>query len=224
MYIPDLEGKFTAGHKGVAHFEDGQLDYEIEVHPAGELTLPSGNLVACDPFTSLSFADPFTVALPPGKYPVTLSVAHFPQHGDRRVAYARIDLKPSDPIHELEMAVLPDDDVAGIADDGYVGFGVDAGTGCFADALVVADLDDEETFGEFTELLEEKLDGSHQDTWDWANIEVGDSNVVAFHSGFGDGSYPTYFCRNEAGEIISVVTDLMVLPPPPSDAPAESEG
>ncbi|MFF9408109.1 DUF4241 domain-containing protein [Streptomyces anandii] len=55
----------------------------VSVSPPVDLTLPTGQVVVCDPFTGLGpFAPrPFTAAVRPGGYPVTLAVASFDNGG-----------------------------------------------------------------------------------------------------------------------------------------------
>jgi len=52
----------------------------VEVQDAGILHLATGRIVACDPFWGAQVqrqVPPFTVTVPPGHYPITLSLARW---------------------------------------------------------------------------------------------------------------------------------------------------
>ena len=62
-----------------------------------------------------------------------------------------------------------------------------------------------------------RTSGSHylsRSEGDWNNHfpqQRDDRNVIIFASGWGDGSYPTYWGTNEEGEIVELITDFMVV-------------
>ena len=41
---------------------------------------------------------------------------------------------------------------------------------------------------------------------------MGEANVIAFHSGDGDGIYATYASLDAAGQVVAVVTEFGVVP------------
>lgn len=94
---------------------------------AGELQLPSGRVAACDPLTSLAHAPAFARTVAPGAYPVFLGVM------DGDVAWARLALGDGRAVR-WEPAWLGGERKG----EGVPGYGVDSGTGCFADAEVAA--------------------------------------------------------------------------------------
>ena len=66
--------------------------------------------------------------------------------------------------------------------------------------------DDEEFF--------EALSRTYVPTWSWTNLildEASGANVIAFSSGYGDGSYPSYWGYDLAGQRVALVTDFGVL-------------
>jgi hypothetical protein len=63
-------------------------DSLIAVRTIGQLHVPSGRIIACDPFVPMDRA-PFTTAVPTGTHPVELSIARFP-NDDERIAAARL--------------------------------------------------------------------------------------------------------------------------------------
>jgi Protein of unknown function (DUF4241) len=78
--MPGFEPLFTTA----ANFVDGS----IEPTPAGTLALPSGSIIVCDPAGSPS---PVLVRrVPPGRYPVTVSLATMAETHERRIAGAMV--------------------------------------------------------------------------------------------------------------------------------------
>src|SRR6202012_2975853 len=98
----------------------------------GELSLPTGQLVASDPFVCPEQA-PFVQPLPPGTYPVALSVAQIDD--DQRVAFAILRLKPGSPVR-WEMLTVGEQNTDELNEDEFFGYPVDAGIGCFMDRSV----------------------------------------------------------------------------------------
>jgi len=96
---------------------------------AGTLRMPSGRLAGTDPAWIDDRDQPFTVTVPPGEYPVRLSVVRFadnPEH--RRVAAAKLVIC-DEPAQSWEIALLPGQDPRTLMDEHFYGFGVDAGMG-----------------------------------------------------------------------------------------------
>lgn len=190
-------------------------DIILRPYNIGELVLISGKLVACDPLVNPN-SEPFAISLTPGRYPVILSVAHISRNNDSRVAYAMLRLSEKNAVR-WEMALLPDEDLSSLSEGEVFGYGVDSGTGCFMDEEVglminesIFEVPYEETL---TTKLEEALSKHDISTWCWANFCVNESNqanVIAFSSGWGDGTYATYFGYDEEGNIVNVVTDFEV--------------
>jgi Protein of unknown function (DUF4241) len=74
----------------------------IECRQIGKLYLPTGSIVACDPFLVYD-ADPFEDNVTPGLYPVRLSIAHF--GSDYQIAAATIVFSPRSKPREWWMAM-----------------------------------------------------------------------------------------------------------------------
>ena len=201
-------------------FEDGkviktaQWEVTLRVRPLCELVAPTGEIVACDPFTSPD-AEPFVRAVPAGSYPVVLSVAHF-DDGDQRVAAAMIKFNERAPV-SWEMALVEGDDAEELGEGEIFGYAAESGNGCFMDEAAAGALAarmgrDEDCF----EPMLEQMDGHYVDTWSWASIRPDEelpANVVAFSAGIGEGSYASYFGLDEAGRAVCLVTDFSLLEP-----------
>ncbi len=113
---------------------------EIHTHDAGEVFLPSGQLIACDPGQIMheNAWPAFTRTLTPGNYPVRISVAHF-EAGGERVAQAAMLLDAAPPVR-FELATRPGEDVARLEPGESFAHGVDSGTSCFVDQVTAAEL------------------------------------------------------------------------------------
>ncbi|TCR18793.1 DUF4241 domain-containing protein [Streptomyces sp. BK205] len=211
LFTPGSTFAYESGITGVIHVAGG-----------GELDLPTGQVVASDPFVYLGSGDiaPFTVSVPPGRYRVEAAVATLSRPdeppADRphlRVAAARLVIR-TEPTTTWELALRPDQDPAELGDDEFYGYGVDAGTGCFYDAAA------EEAF---PEVQEDEDEGPLWDAFENSDWSPGPHLVrspstghtlVAFTSGWGDGFYPTWIGRSASGEVTCFLTDFFVAPDP----------
>jgi hypothetical protein len=196
-------------------FEDGkviktaQWEVTLRARPLCELVVPTGEIVACDPFTSPD-AEAFSRAVPAGSYPVVLSVAHF-DDGDQRVAAAMLKFSERAPA-SWEMALVAGDDPSQLEEGEIFGYAVESGSGCFMDeaaarALMARMERDEDYF----ESMLDAMDGNYVDTWAWAGIRPDEelpANVVAFSAGVGEESYASYFGLDEDGNVACLVTDF----------------
>lgn len=171
----------------------------VEVADAGKLRMPSGRVVAKDP-TWFTHVDAFTVTVPPGEYSVLLSVVRFAgSPGHTRVAAAKLVIR-DEPSETWEMALLPGQDPRLLGNQQFYGFGVDAGTGCFYDDSAA------EAFSEIMhDILGGGMSGSMTDPDSGANL-------IAYHSGWGDGSYPTWIGRDHGGNVTCFVSDMLLMP------------
>ncbi|WP_374979883.1 DUF4241 domain-containing protein [Pseudomonas solani] len=201
---PLFDAAFTEGYQVQV---EGQ-DYRLHTQAIGELELPTGQLVACDPLVSCD--GPFTQAVPKGRYPLQLAIARIGD--DERVAFARIVFAPG-PATRWEMAQVKGQDPNTLAPDEFFGYGVDSGTGGFLDAAALRSYEarrDQE--GEaFDERLFAELDKTYQHTRSWYLLPTDAGNVAFFSSGYGDGAYPSYFGYDADGRLVAVVTDFLLL-------------
>lgn len=179
----------------------------LEVVEVCHLDLATGRVVAVDPayFGSFDDARPVVAEVPPGTYPVLLSVVAWPSteetHRPRRAVTAAT-LKISDNL------VARWDWVDERADGKVLGIGVDAGTACFYDA----------SRRELLALLSED-----EDRVDAALVEAGDAGFAAIPDasdgtaavfiscGMGDGFYPIRIGRDASDRVAMVMVDLELL-------------
>jgi hypothetical protein len=194
--------------------------------PCGDLALPSGRLVACDPFAFLSPTDnPFIVA-PKGKFPVIVTLADVSEKQDQshiREAYASIIFSNDAEVYRKSVPLAKDGQKRPKL-EGYefVGFGVDAGTACFVDESVIGPcMPSPQTW------YESLFENEREDCWfrrmdDPAHIRAGIANItlplarngenlILFHSGWGDGTYPVIGSFDSAGRLVAAHIDFFVV-------------
>jgi hypothetical protein len=180
----------------------------------GALQITSGRLGACDPL--IPDATAFAQTVPCGSHPVDVAVARFGD-GDERIAFARVRFGDREPV-QWQMALWSaDQDVSSLEADGYFGYGVDSGTGCFMDPVAAGLLLERMTAeNEYYEVMIEQMHKTYQHTRSWGDIRPSPQrgeNIICFSSGLGDGFYPSYFGFDSDGAVCTLVTDFLVLPP-----------
>lgn len=168
----------------------------IEVHAAGALHLPSGRLTAADPGWMPHGGDPYTATVSPGTYPVTISLASFdddPNH--TRVAAARLDITDKK-ISSWEMALRDGQHLLALGNNEFFGLGIDSATACFADA------DHSTRPNEYWRQIGPLVEPRY--------VVIDTGAVVAWSTGWGDGSYPTWIGRDTDGEIVCYLADMLL--------------
>jgi len=207
-------------------FENKEVENTpIELLEIGDLNVPSGQIVVCDPLVN-SQTEPLTKKVKPGKYPIKIYVAKTKESGDR-YAIAKLEFS-NKRAEKWVMALRKEDDINELTDEAdYFGFPVDAGLGGFYDfesgkeyqkfesdfmkANPEGNLYDDFFAAEFKKNAKDQNDPT--DYGDWINFQLPNSelNITMFHSGYGDGSYPSYWGIDKNGEIVSLVIDFLVL-------------
>lgn len=124
-------------------FRDGERfgDEAMRVIEAGDLILPTGRVVACDPYyleSRPSKQCAYTRTVTPGRYRVFLAIL------GRHVACAKIQFLEG-AAERWEMALRPEWDPTILKPGCFHGYGVDAGTGCFADEAAILRLPEKQT-------------------------------------------------------------------------------
>jgi hypothetical protein len=192
----------------------------------GDLFLPTGQIIACDPLVGLYDTPAYTRSVAPGRYPVIACIAQTEDAGNRFAA-VKLDFSKVRAVN-WEMALIPGQDATSLSVDEIFGFGVDAGLGCFCDAATQALYNQwQEKYFEahptgdmYTDFLEpaffQNSDSPNDPdaVGDWLNFQLPENpehNIVMFSSGFGDGVYACYWGIAEYGEICSLVVDFGVV-------------
>ncbi|MFE1440128.1 DUF4241 domain-containing protein [Streptomyces sp. NPDC058739] len=174
------------------------LDGPAVVEPvdAGLLRITSGRLAVSDP--GCLGGTLRTVAVPPGEFPVTLSLLRTTRGAG--VAAARVTFLDVPP-REWEMALRPDEDLGLLGEGQFYGVGVDTGTAAFMDATrtVLEDQLDDDLFIPLDSGFTVELPGTEPEP-----------NLIAFRAGRGDGAYPVWIGRTDDGQVGCVVVDFQL--------------
>lgn len=181
----------------------------------GDVYLPSGQIVVCDPVACPRNV-PLAREVSPGSYPVTLYTT---ESWGQRVAIMVITFSKARATR-FELAVLPGEDP-----DMLTGFPVDAGLGGCMDAETALryqqlcdDYFNRDPEGNvYIEYFDKPLlqNSQHPVYNGWINWSLpGGSghNIVMCYSGLGDGCYPAYWGCTEEKEVVNLVIDYQILP------------
>ncbi len=210
-------------------FEDGEmidgLGYDIVVHrrSIGELSLPSGQLVACDPVHGLS-AEPLDLGIDAGAYPVHLIIAEM--RDEKEIAYASVSIRRRE-ARRWELATLPKtaESTPWERQREDPGFQVDSGL------AAVVDADTASAIMSYKQVVMPEEDDYERHLWGrihrrrahsvgWANLSLrsdlelpapSTANMLAFDAGYGDGWYTCYAGYDREDHLVSVVIDFEVL-------------
>lgn len=186
----------------------------LAVTRLGSITLPTGRVVAVDPYTVWGLR-PFKREVRPGSYPVHL---WFDSAEMSRPALAELRLRACTPTH-WQNAVTEGGSLSDLAPGEAFGYGADAGAGSFAAP-------------EFFETFGPIVDGELQSAayGDFANgplmelafsdrsgiprdfiVQRDGQDLAVFSSGWGDGFYSSYWGFDAQGCPCALVTDFWVL-------------
>ncbi|MFM9925093.1 DUF4241 domain-containing protein [Variovorax sp. H27-G14] len=190
--------------------------HHLQRQPCGVLHITSGRIVACDPLVQPE-RQPFARELQArGAFPV--EVLH--DHGCH--ALAVLWLRERDGLRaeglQWEPALIDGQSQAELGDDEFHGYPVDAGVGCFMDAdaaLAMSQREAQEAARpDFTSYYDDVLAGEMGDAHIADHYPAGAggaNNLVIFSAGWGDGSYPSFWALDAAGEPVALVTDFMTI-------------
>ena len=194
---------------GIFALSDAQLaERKITVTPIGELELPTGEIIACDPLITTDDWPALARRVKPGHYPVTL----FEAQG--RVAAAFLRFRAGVPVR-WELATLPGQDVSTLNGDEIFGYPVDAGLGSFMDKAAMAlmttaqgKLKPDQNY--YDDVLAAEF-APNQDRFVMHRPAAGSPvNVAMFWSGWGDGFYPVFWGLDAGGRPLVLFTDFGV--------------
>lgn len=198
----------------------------VEIH-IGDVNLPTGSIIAADPFFTAE-QRPFSRTVEPDKYPVNIYVAQADQL-HHRIGYAKIKFRAEEATRWV-LALTDDltqDELDELEEDEFYGFPVESGLAAFLDA---------ETAQQFTEKIDTLLELNPESNYyddvlatefmeysgknnfsrelgDWNDHRISDdsdNNVIMFASGWGDGYYPAYWGLNDDGDAVELVIDFLL--------------
>ena len=183
---------------------------------SGPLRVPSGYVVACDPFMEPD-RPAFARRVSPGAYSVEAIQSQGRNAFVTLWLHDRLSCDPAMIRWEHAWTLTK----SGVIDTGSAnGYGVDSGFGCLMDrAAHAAMLERAKGFPE---------GGSIRDYWDLVlDTDIGDAtvhdhyplgpgsatNLIVVQSGEGGGTYATFWALNAAGTPVALVTDFGLIEP-----------
>lgn len=212
-------------------FDTREEFYILSVVDCGNLRLPSGRLVATDPFGPMDQRDNRELDIAPGTYPVKVTFAD--RNGIRddlnsRGAYASLLLRDEPEVERHLLTPLRVGESAPeLGLDEFIGVDVDTGTACFVDAAALEyGMSPNEDESWYDDLFDNGTDTSWFNIIDdpghiregIANIPLplatDGANLIMFRTGWGDGRYPLIGGYDAAGRLVAVHFDFFVIPEP----------
>lgn len=226
------------------YFVQGELyGRQMDRLSMGTVSLPTGQVMAGDPFCYLDCPDasPYfqPKPVPQGEFPVEAAVL-LPREGDQedwpRYAAVRVRFGEGKAVVHEE-ALLGGEQLALLEEGQYFGFDVNSGL------AAICDQEAQEAYRAFCDqwyrqnpqgdlcrdyfepLFEESFRQNpryQREKGDWISWTVPGTQLTMpiFQSGYGDGAYPAYFGYDEAGELCQLVVQFIDLSQPdelPSD-------
>lgn len=182
----------------------------------GALNITSGRVVACDALVQPERA-PFALNVQArGRFDVELL------HDKGRNALAVMWLRDRASLVagdlKWALALLEGEYPEDLGDDEFFGYPVDAGVGCFMDAdtpPAMAERDAKESADpDYVSYFDNVIDAEMGDDRSVDHYPLGAgsaNNVVIFSAGWGDGTYPSFWAFDAAGEPVALVTDFMTI-------------
>jgi hypothetical protein len=193
----------------------------VTLEALGEIPLPDGRVVACDPYRCGPDTLPLAERVPPGVHPVATALVEV--EADHLRSTALLLVAGSAPIVRWSLAltepgpqVPAPGDLSSFAVGEFTGYAAAMGSGSLfsPDArLPTGELVDQD-IGMFDDPLTEALDACPPL---WAAVAAprpGALPVAACRSGWGDGVYPTWLGHAADGSVVLVMSDFLVLTDP----------
>jgi hypothetical protein len=212
--LPYLAAAFQDGSRLPA----GPLTVTARTLEIRSLTLPDGKVIVADAFASGDDVEPLALTVPPGSYPVVLSLVSDPASPYETIAAAMLRLSSGEPV-AWHLATTPAQDPANLAQDEIFGYPVDSGTAMVASPagarryvrkLVL--------FGNlnyvYLQHVSQTMEANAPNGGGWANLVLdagSGENVIVFQSGYGDGFYTSYWGYDAEGQLVCLVTDFDLL-------------
>ncbi|WP_095202698.1 DUF4241 domain-containing protein [Mesorhizobium carmichaelinearum] len=190
----------ASSNLGVFALSDAEMaKREITAITIGELELPTGEIVACDPLITGLGRPAFSRKVRPGRYPVTMLQAQ------GRIAAAVLRFSPGLPVR-WELATFVRDRPQAYKSQ-FFEFIVDDAVASFMDKSFLTLMTNQEELDDYLADVACSLDRFGMDN----PIDGNPLNVAMFDTGFGDGGYRSFWGLNAIGEPLLLMTDFEVL-------------
>jgi hypothetical protein len=206
--MPSPSVLWQAFRDGVG-LQAGSVAVTMACQEMGAITLPTGRIVACDPFTEIHTRG-FRRTVDPDSYATFIAIADYGH--DQRIAAAMILFAVE--THPLYWELAVDANGGPLESPGFL---VDSGLGCFMDLKLTRYLfrqAENRRLGRYQRQIDTQLDEHARPTWSWANTAIATSsraNMIAFTTGMGDGTYASYFGLDGSGRPVCLISDFRLL-------------
>lgn len=198
--LPELyQTAFTRDH--TALFAGRSI--EFSVIRAGTLSLPSGQIVICDPLIGET-RDPYVQGVLPGRYPVDFSLGYDPIDKIERILFSRILFTKKEPV--MWVKALRD---AGEGEKDDEAHGILSASGAIA--IMDRNAADQFHLGSMAELddLLSKLVSNFRPYRSWLNRGIDtDRNGIFLTTAAGNRWIDSYFAIDFDGDICFLLTNL----------------
>lgn len=193
----------------------------------GSVSIPTGEILVRDPLVFIQQdAQPYTLKVPTGEFPVTACIVVPDEDGDcARYAAVKVQFTAYDAVR-FEEALIGIEDLKEFNEGEFFGFNVDAGLGCILDReslkhfCAFQDKFQLENPGKnlyddyFAELFAKNYSENptyQREGGDWINWQIPGTtyNIPFFQSGFGDGTYPVYYGFDVDENICSLIIQFI---------------
>lgn len=210
----DLRALFPASE------EQYQTPYNFSLRSleVATLHLPSDTILATDPF--LSDQTPvFSQKVTPGDYPVVLSLTRREQNEWEDVAAAKVVFSNNEVVR-WELALADGEDISQLEPGSTMGYLVDSSTASFSGPesaqVFIEKMYPAAQGNQLDESYLNELSQASQATQkegSWLSHQPdpnSPNNMVMFASGYGKGSYGSYWGYDANGEVVCLITDFGV--------------
>jgi len=194
----DWDASEISSNLGVFALSSAEMaERKITVTTIGELELPTGEIVACDPLITGLGRPPFSRKVKPGRYPVILLQVR------TKIAVAALRFGTGLPVR-WELATFARDRPSGYEFE----FIVDDAVASFMDKSFLTIMsDNQEELDDYLADVACTIDRFCIDS----PIEGNPINVAMFDTGYGDGAYRSFWGLDASGEPLLLMTDFEVL-------------
>ncbi|RWB71917.1 MAG: DUF4241 domain-containing protein [Mesorhizobium sp.] len=193
----DWDASEISSNLGVVALSSAEMaERKITAITIGELELPTGEIVACDPLITGLGRPPFSRKVKPGRYPVILLQVR------AQIAVAALRFGSGLPVR-WELATFARDRPSGYEFE----FIVDDAVASFMDKSFLTIMSDQEELDDYLADVACTIDRFCIDS----PIEGNPINVAMFDTGYGDGAYRSFWGLDASGEPLLLMTDFEVL-------------
>lgn len=188
----------------------------LETFEVGNIHLPSGRLIACDPLITHDMKE-FKINFPEGEFPVLV-------HKEREsncIAYVEIVFNHSE-VTDWKMATTEGQNLEDLKEGEVFGYPVESGMGCFMDFETQESLNKLENrlfhrkgadfMGIYEEFFHDHFFDENGAIDQFAFLKPDEEkagNIFAFETGYGEGFYATYIGFSQENQPVKIITEFI---------------